>query len=499
VSVIRSELTGGERVVAGAEFIEVAIDLQRVAATAALEHHVLKKMRNAHKLYGLVACASLYEKSDRSRVRERINFRLNLKAVGQSRATMNDGARVHRAAIVTSKAMLYTHRFMSHSHAKPEILPTETALGAPSPAPSSAPSDAPSHAPSAHAVARTVARHPRPLGGDTQRTTGASLLDLTAQVINNRDAAAHHLKVQRKPDWLRARVPGGEGYERLKGIIDEHRLHTVCQEASCPNMGECWSRGTATIMILGDTCTRACGFCNVKTGKPATLDLDEPRRVAASLALMKLKHVVITSVNRDELADGGAEIWAETIRRVHESCPQMSVEVLVGDFQGDERAIATVCDARPEIIAHNMETVRRMHGVVRPQAKYQRSLAVLQQFKASGLVTKTGIMVGIGEHDDEVLELLSDVRAASDADIITIGQYLQPTRNHLPINRWVHPDQFAMFRREALTRGFKVCESGPLVRSSYHAEEQAAMLSTAAQETRDGMSALIEQGREARA
>ncbi len=349
--------------------------------------------------------------------------------------------------------------------------------------------------PSPEALARTLARHPRPLGGDTQRSTGASKLELSSLVINNREAAAHHLRVQRKPDWLRARVPGGEGYERLKSIIDEHRLHTVCQEASCPNMGECWGRGTATIMILGDTCTRACGFCNVKTGKPAALDTDEPRRVAASLALMKLKHVVITSVNRDELSDGGAAIWAETVQRVHESCPGMSVEILVGDFGGDARAIQVVCDSRPEIISHNMETVRRMHGAVRPQAKYERSLAVLAQFKASGLVTKTGIMAGIGERDEEIVELLDDVRQASNADIITIGQYLQPTRNHLPIDRWVHPDQFAIYRSQALARGFKVCESGPLVRSSYHAEEQAAMLSSAARETHDAMAQLIDEGR----
>jgi lipoic acid synthetase len=348
---------------------------------------------------------------------------------------------------------------------------------------------------SPEALARTLARHPRPLGGDTQRAAGGSMLDLTAQVINNRESPVQHLRIQRKPDWLRARVPGGEGYERLKAIIDEHKLHTVCQEASCPNMGECWGRGTATIMILGDVCTRACGFCNIKTGKPPVLDLDEPRRVAESLKLMKLKHVVITSVNRDELADGGAAIWAETVNRVHDACPDMSVEILVGDFQGDEQAIQTVCDARPEIISHNMETVRRMHPAVRPQAKYERSLAVLRQFKQSGLVTKTGIMAGIGERDDEVLALLDDVRPASDADIITIGQYLQPTRNHLPIDRWVHPDQFAMYRSEALARGFKVCESGPLVRSSYHAEEQAEMLSGAARETHETMRSLLSKGR----
>ena len=295
-------------------------------------------------------------------------------------------------------------------------------------------------------------------------------------VLNTADEARQSMRIGRKPEWLRARVPGGEGYLRLKGIIDEHRLHTVCQEASCPNMGECWSRGSATIMILGDTCTRSCGFCNVKTGRPASLDIDEPRRVAASLALMGLKHVVITSVNRDELPDGGAEIWAETVRRVHQACPGMSVEILVGDFCGDEKAIQTVCDSRPEIISHNMETVERMHPAVRPQARYDRSLAVLAQFKASGLVTKTGIMVGIGERDDEVLQLMDDVQAASKADVLTVGQYLQPTRNHLPIERWVHPDQFAMFKHQALTRGFKVCESGPLVRSSYHADEQADML-----------------------
>ena len=326
------------------------------------------------------------------------------------------------------------------------------------------------------AIARTLARHPRPLGGDTARNLPQPAVSLTDMVLNNSDHAVQSIHMGRKPDWLRARVPGGEGYLRLKGIIDEHRLHTVCQEASCPNMGECWSRGSATIMILGDTCTRSCGFCNVKTGRPSTLDTDEPRRVAQSLKLMGLKHVVITSVNRDELPDGGAAIWAETIRRVHEACPGMSVEVLVGDFCGDEKAIGVVCNARPEIISHNMETVKRMHPAVRPQARYERSLAVLAQFKAAGLVTKTGIMVGIGERDDEVLQLMDDVQAASHADILTVGQYLQPTRNHLPVDRWVHPDQFAMFKRQALDRGFRVCESGPLVRSSYHADDQAASL-----------------------
>ena len=331
------------------------------------------------------------------------------------------------------------------------------------------------------AVARTLARHPRPLGGDTLRSTGDAALSLTDRILNNRsggttDSAIQQLGIRRKPDWLRAKMPGGEGYIRLKKIIDENKLHTVCQEASCPNMGECWSRGSATIMILGDTCTRSCGFCNVKTGRPAQIDQDEPRRVAESLRLMELRHVVITSVNRDELPDGGAAIWAETIHRVHEACPKMSVEVLVGDFCGNQDAIRVVCDAKPEIISHNMETVRRMHPAVRPQAKYERSLEVLAAFKSSGLVTKTGIMVGIGERDEEVLEILDDIQAASKADVLTIGQYLQPTRNHLPIDRWVHPDTFVMFKAEALSRGFRVCESGPLVRSSYHADEQAIQL-----------------------
>jgi len=352
------------------------------------------------------------------------------------------------------------------------------------------------------AIARTLARHPRPLGGDTARNLDRPIVSLSGQILNNRDSneslTAQQLLIRRKPEWIRAKVPGGAGYERLKAIIDEHRLHTVCQEASCPNMGECWSRGTATIMILGDTCTRACGFCNVKTGRPPTLDFDEPRRVAQSLKLMNLKHVVITSVNRDELDDGGAAIWAETINRVHEACPKMSVEVLVGDFCGDEAAIQTVIEARPEILSHNMETVRRMHPAVRPQASYERSLNVLKQIKANGLVTKTGIMVGIGEHDEEVLDVMDDVRSVAGADIFTIGQYLQPTRNHLPIDRWVTPAQFMVFKKEGLARGFKVVESGPLVRSSYHAEEQAERLSPERRETVEMMEAIIARARDGR-
>lgn len=277
---------------------------------------------------------------------------------------------------------------------------------------------------------------------------------------------------KRKPAWIRARIPGGDAYAQLKRNIDEHRLHTVCEEAACPNMGECWSRGVATIMILGDVCTRSCGFCHVKTGRPPVLDHDEPARVADSVRLMKLKYVVITSVNRDELKDGGAAIWAETIRQTHAMCPDTSVEVLIPDFCGKWADLQTVIDAGPEVLAHNMETVRRMYRLVRPQAKYDRSIELLKHARQRGMVTKTGIMVGIGESDDEVLQLMDDVREGSACDILTIGQYLQPTRNHLPIHRWVTPDQFETFREEGLKRGFKVVESGPMVRSSYHADQQ---------------------------
>ncbi len=299
---------------------------------------------------------------------------------------------------------------------------------------------------------------------------------LTGMVLNNADAGPAQLATKRKPSWLRAKVPGGEGYQRVRDIMREHRLFTVCEEASCPNMGDCWARGVATVMILGDTCTRACGFCNVKTGKPPVLDKDEPRRVAESLRLMSeeagIRHIVITSVNRDELADGGAGIWAETIIRTHEKAPGLSVEVLIPDFEGNWGALGMVIEARPEIMNHNLETVRRMYPAVRPQAKFDRSLEVLRRSKDAGLVTKTGIMVGIGERDEEVLELMDDVRERAETDILTIGQYLQPTRNHLPIHRWVHPDTFEWYREQGEARGFAVVESGPMVRSSYHADAQ---------------------------
>jgi len=318
------------------------------------------------------------------------------------------------------------------------------------------------------------------------RRIESGVVNLSGMVLNNADEAPEHLAQKKKPKWLRAKAPGGPGYSKLRDLLTEHRLNTVCQEAGCPNMGECWDRGVATIMILGDTCTRACGFCNVKTGRPEPVDKDEPRRVAESLALMGLKHVVITSVDRDELPDGGAGIWAETIIRTKEACPQMSVEVLIPDFEGNWDALQMVLDARPHIINHNIECVRRMYPAVRPSAKYDRSIELLRRVKEQGQVAKTGIMVGIGEKDSEVLELLDEVQAGSRAggaggdgqtcDVLTIGQYLQPTRNHLPIDRWVTPEQFDIFRVEGLQRGFKVVESGPLVRSSYHADHQADVL-----------------------
>lgn len=281
---------------------------------------------------------------------------------------------------------------------------------------------------------------------------------------------------KRKPDWIRAKLPGGEAYQELRQLITENNLHTVCEEAKCPNLGECWARGVATIMILGDVCTRSCGFCHVKTGRPPELDLDEPRRVADAVRIMNLNYVVITSVNRDELPDGGAQVWADTIRAVHEASPKTSVEVLIPDFCGKWDALQTVIDAKPEVLNHNMETARRMYRVVRPQAKYDRSIELLRICKDAGLITKTGIMVGIGETDDEVRALMDDVHGGSECDILTIGQYMQPTRNHLPVHRWVHPDTFEEFKRDGIERGFKVVESGPMVRSSYHADQQAEQL-----------------------
>jgi len=274
---------------------------------------------------------------------------------------------------------------------------------------------------------------------------------------------------ERRPHWLKAKIPGGENYARLKNLIDTQRLHTVCEEARCPNMGECWNSGTATFMILGDICTRSCGFCAVKTGRPDYgLDWDEPRRVAEAVQRMRLKHAVITSVNRDERSDGGAPIFAETIRLIRELIPGCSVEVLIPDFKGSEEALGIVLEARPDILNHNLETVPRLYKTVRPQANYTQSLEVLARSKKRGMKTKTGLMLGIGEKTDEVLEVMKDA-IKSGCDILTLGQYLQPTKEHLPIDRYVHPDEFLMLKEEGISMGFRHVESGPLVRSSYHA------------------------------
>jgi len=279
----------------------------------------------------------------------------------------------------------------------------------------------------------------------------------------------------RKPNWLRAKIPGGPVYQETTKIVHEHKLHTVCESAQCPNLGECWSRKTATIMILGNICTRSCGFCAVQTGRPTELDRDEPRRVAEAIRLMGLKHAVITSVARDELTDGGAGIWAETIRAVREENPNTAIEVLIPDFKGRWQDLETVLAAKPDILNHNVETVPRLHKQVRPQAKYERSLEMLRRAKAAGFITKSGLMLGIGERNDEIAATLRDM-AADKLDILTLGQYLRPSAQHLPLYQWVTPEEFAHWKQYSLDLGFRVVESGPLVRSSYHADEQSDAL-----------------------
>jgi len=276
-----------------------------------------------------------------------------------------------------------------------------------------------------------------------------------------------------RPSWLKVSLPKGAGYRKVQQLTVEHELHTVCQSAHCPNIGECWGAGTATFMILGNICTRSCGFCAVLTGRPLKLDEDEPRRVAASVQSLKLKHAVITSVNRDELADGGARVFANTILEVRQASPTCRVEVLIPDFRGNWDALQMILDAKPHILNHNTETVPRLYRRVRPQARYDRSLELLDRAKKQGAFTKTGIMIGIGETDEEIVEVMRDLRQV-DCDVLTIGQYLQPTRNHLPVQRYVHPKKFLLLRKIALELGFRYCESGALVRSSYHAEEQVA-------------------------
>jgi lipoic acid synthetase len=283
-------------------------------------------------------------------------------------------------------------------------------------------------------------------------------------------AAAPAERPARRPDWLRVKLPTGEGYRKVREIVGEHKLHTICQSGNCPNMGECWGAGTATFMILGNICTRSCGFCSVATGRPEAADPFEPARVARSVELMGVKHCVITSVDRDDLKDGGADIWSRTIRAVRRRSPGTKLETLIPDFQGLWPNLAIVLDARPDVLSHNLETVRRLTRKVRVQARYDRSLEVLMRAKRAGLRTKSGIMLGLGETDQEVLETMDDLRSV-ECDIITLGQYLQPTKAHLPVVEFVHPDRFAFFRKEGLDRGFRFVESGPLVRSSYHAEK----------------------------
>lgn len=280
---------------------------------------------------------------------------------------------------------------------------------------------------------------------------------------------------RRHPEWLRVPMPGGDGYSQLKKMVKELGLHTVCQSASCPNIGECWNHRALTIMILGDICTRSCRFCDVKTGRPLPVDEGEPERAATMLAALDLSHTVITSVDRDDLADGGARIWAETLHACHRKAPDMTIEVLVPDFKGNLADVDTVLDAGPDVFAHNLETVPRLSREVRVQARYDRSYAVLRRARERGALVKTGLMLGLGETREEMLEVLDQLGDLG-LTILTLGQYLQPSKQHLAVHRYVHPDEFAAFKADALARGIPHVESGPLVRSSYHAEGQAALI-----------------------
>ena len=274
---------------------------------------------------------------------------------------------------------------------------------------------------------------------------------------------------KKKPDWLRVKLPIGEDYRRVRHLVDEYKLHTICQSGNCPNMGECWGAGTATFMILGNVCTRSCSFCAVKTGKPNEYDEDEPRRVAEAVFLMQVKHAVITSVNRDELKDRGAEIWYQTVIKIKEASPNTTIETLIPDVKGTWEALERMISGGQEVVSHNMETVKSLYRKVRPQAKYERSLEQIQKTKEFGKRTKSGIMVGLGETKDEVLQVMDDL-ATHGCDVLTIGQYLQPTKMHIEVAEFVHPEVFAMYKDEGKKRGFSFVESGPLVRSSYHAE-----------------------------
>ena len=273
-----------------------------------------------------------------------------------------------------------------------------------------------------------------------------------------------------KPKWLRVKLPTGENYRKVRGLVDQHKLHTICESGNCPNMGECWGEGTATFMILGNICTRSCGFCAVATGRPLAADPNEPERVAESIRLMGVKHAVITSVDRDDLSDGGSTIWFNTVAAVRRVSPGTTMETLIPDFAGKWENLQRIIDAAPEVVSHNLETVRRLTKQVRIQAKYDRSLEALLRLKQGGMRTKSGVMLGLGETEEETFETIDDL-ASVDVDILTLGQYLQPTPKHLPVASFITPEKFAEYKEYALSKGFRYVESGPLVRSSYHAEK----------------------------
>lgn len=287
-----------------------------------------------------------------------------------------------------------------------------------------------------------------------------------AKKIKNEDVA-----FKKKPSWLRAKFPTGEKYKQVRDVVETNKLHTICQSGGCPNIGECWMAGTASFMILGDICTRACKFCKVNTGKPDPIDIGEPKRVADAIYKMGVKHAVITSVDRDELKDCGSTAWANTIRAVRYRCPDVTLETLIPDFKGVEENIQRIVEEKPDVVSHNQETIRRLCRKVRPQAKYDRSLAVLEYLKKQGMRTKSGIMLGLGETNEEVLEAMHDLCSVG-CDIITIGQYLRPSAKHLPVERFVTPKEFLFFRNEGYKMGFDYVESGPMIRSSYHSEKQ---------------------------
>ncbi|MBP6455568.1 MAG: lipoyl synthase [Chitinophagaceae bacterium] len=274
----------------------------------------------------------------------------------------------------------------------------------------------------------------------------------------------------KKPDWLRVKLPIGESYKHVRGLVDQYKLHTICQSGNCPNMGECWGAGTATFMILGNTCTRSCGFCAVSTGRPDPVDWDEPQRVAEAIKLMEVKHAVLTSVDRDELKDGGSIIWHNTVKAVRALSPETTLETLIPDFKGELENIQRIIDVAPEVVSHNIETVERLTKQVRIQAKYHRSMSVIRALKNGGMRTKSGIMLGLGEKKEEVLQTLQDLKD-NGCDVVTIGQYLQPTAKHLRVERFVHPDEFLFYQEEGYKMGLDHVESGPLVRSSYHSEK----------------------------